>query len=194
MAVTVKNTLNNENGMAMIIVLLMLAIVTVLGVAATQTSNTEVQLASNERQIGDTLYKAEARLFDTLERSTTWLTDAFLLSGSTPYTNSDVNKRSSAIAEIRWINNTATPVAGLSAAANNLPIGLHAVPPPAGSGYSMGKFAAHRYGVTVTVSSPPSGNTDEPSSVFCVNFPSLCSQTRGNSQVQSGVWKVFNKF
>jgi hypothetical protein len=193
MAAIVKNKLNNENGMALVIVMLMLAIVTILGIGATQTSTNEVQLASNERQLVDVFYKSEARLLDTLEHSAAWLTDAFLLSGSTPYTNSDINKRSSAIAEIRWINNSGTPIAGLSAAANDLPIGSHTSPPPAGSGYSMGKFAAHRYGVTISVSTPPSGNTAEPSSAYCLNFPDLCSQTRGNSQLQAGVWKVFNK-
>jgi hypothetical protein len=170
----VKNTVNNENGMALVIVLLILAIVTILGIGATQTSTTEVQLASNERRLVDEFYKVEGGLLDTLERSNVWLSDAFLLAGPTSasYTNSSVNidgGANDAIAEIRYITNTGTTVAGLSTAANNLPLSSHTGPAPAGSGYSMGKFEAHRYGVTVTSSG-------------------------GNSNVQSGVWKVFNKF
>jgi hypothetical protein len=170
----VKNTLNNENGMAMVIVILMLTIITILGIAASQTSTTEVQLASNERRIVDDFYKAEGGLLDTLESSNIWLTDAFLLAGSTvaSYTNATVNfddGASDAIAEIRYIENSGTAVAGLSQAANDLPLSSHTGPPPAGSGYSMGKFQAHRYGVTAT-------------------------SATGNAQVQSGVWKVFNKY
>ncbi len=115
MAATVKNILNNENGMALVIVILMLAIITILGIGATQTSTTEVQLASNERRLVDEFYKAEGGLLDTLERSNDWLTDAFLLAGATAasYTNSNVNfdgGASDAIAEIRYIENTGTAV------------------------------------------------------------------------------------
>ncbi|MBI5591871.1 MAG: pilus assembly PilX N-terminal domain-containing protein [Deltaproteobacteria bacterium] len=173
MAATVKNTLNNENGMAMVIVLLMLAIITILGIGATQTSTTEVQLASNERRLVDEFYKAEGGLLDTLERSNVWLTNAYLLASQTTANfTTAVNFNggtNDAIAEIRDIEKTGTPVAGLSSAANSLPTSSHTGPPPAGSGYSMGKFEVHRYGVTVT------------------SIP-------GNTQVQAGVWKVFNKF
>jgi hypothetical protein len=174
MPVTANQILNNENGMALVIVILMLVIITILGIGATQTSTTEVQLASNERRIVDCFYKAEGGLLDTLERSSEWLTDAFLLAGQTTasFTNPNVNFDGGSIdatAEIRYISNAGTPVPGLTQAANNLPVSSHTAPPPAGSGHSMGKFQARRYGVTVT-------------SATC------------NAQVQAGVWKVFNKF
>jgi hypothetical protein len=179
MAAAVNNKLNNENGMALVIVILMLAIITILGIGATQTSTTEVKLASNERQISDELYKAEGGLLDTLERSNVWLTDAFLLAGpkAASYTNSHVKFDGGvsdiAMVEIRYIANTLTAAEiadlGLSLAANNLPLSSPTGPPPAGSGYSMGKFEVYRFGVTST-------------------------SVPGNTQVQSGVWKVFNKF
>jgi Tfp pilus assembly protein PilX len=174
MAAGVNSPLNNENGMALVIVILMLVIITILGIGAVQTSTTEVQLASNERRIVDEFYKAEGGLLDTLERTNVWLTDAFLLAGPTvaSYTNSNVNFDGGAIdavVEIRYIADPLTPAVGLSQAANNLPVSSHTCPPPAGSGYSMGKFEAHRYGVTAT-------------------------SVPGNTLAQSGVWKVFNKF
>jgi hypothetical protein len=184
MAAANNNILNNENGMALVIVILMLAIMTILGIGATQTSTTEVQLASNERKISDDFYKAEGGMLDTLERSNVWLTDAFLLAGpkAASFKSSNVNFDGGvvdAIVEIRYIANTLTPAEvtglGLTLPANNLPMSLPTGPPPAGSGYSMGKFEVHRFGATAT-------------SVDTVNF------VPSNTLVQSGVWKVFNKF
>jgi len=45
----------------------------------------------------------------------------------------------------------------------------HIGPPPAGGGYSMKFFEVRRYGVTAT-------------------------SITGNTQVQIGAWKVFNKY
>ncbi|MFH1718460.1 MAG: pilus assembly PilX N-terminal domain-containing protein [Planctomycetota bacterium] len=174
MTATVKNTLNNESGMVLIIVLLMLVIVTILGIAATRTSDTEMQIASNERQLVNDFYVAEGGLIGALE-TPPWLTDpVFLTAAETAasYTGTvDFNADGTpdANVEVRCIEDTGASVAGLSTAANNLPVSPHIAPPPAGSGYSLGKFEVRRYGVTVT-------------------------SATGNTRVQTGVWKVFNKF
>ena len=41
---TLKNTIDNENGFVLIVALLMLAIITVIGIAATQTSDIEIRI------------------------------------------------------------------------------------------------------------------------------------------------------
>lgn len=173
MAAKDRTILKNEGGMAMVIVILMLAIVTVLGIAATQTSTTEVQLATNERRIVDDFYRSEGGLIARLEDTDAWLTDAFLLAGPTAAANAanvdfDGDAVPDARVEIRCIENSGTVIAGLSAPANNLPSSSHTGPPPAGSGTSMKYFAAHRYGVTAT-------------------------SATGNAQIQAGVWKAFPK-
>ena len=52
---------------------------------------------------------------------------------------------------------------------NNLPLQPHIGPPPVGSGYSLKYFVVRRYGITAY-------------------------STKGNTHIQVGAWKVFNKF
>jgi len=176
METTVKNTLNNEDGMIMIVVLIILVIVTLLGIFATRTAVMDIQMATNYRQNVDEFSDAEGGLINSLENPQTWLTDAFLTAdptvafstGSGPIDfNADGN--ADATVEVRCIEETGTAVAGLSDAANDLPAIPHITPPPAGSGYSLKYFEVRRYGITTTSST-------------------------GNTQVQAGVFKVFNKF
>lgn len=180
MKTTVKNTLNNENGMIMVVVLIILVIITLLGLSASRTAVTEIQIATNERQLVNELCDAEGGLINTMEAPATWLTDAFLtaetaangettVSYTDPAADFNGDGNVDATVEIRCIEATGTAVAGLSAAANDLPVSQHITPPPAGSGYSLKYFEVRRYGITATSST-------------------------GNTQVQAGVWKVFNKF
>ncbi|RPH50627.1 MAG: hypothetical protein EHM85_09730 [Desulfobacteraceae bacterium] len=173
MKTTINNTLNNENGIIMVVVLVILVIITLLGLSASRTAVTEIQMASNERQLVDDFCKAEGGLINTLEIPATWLTDDFLTAGETTAAASvPINYDGGAVdatVEVRCIEETGTAVAGLSNAANDLPVSPHITPPPAGSGYSLKYFEVRRYGVTATSST-------------------------GNTQVQAGVWKVFNKF
>ena len=180
MKMTVKNTLNNEDGMIMVVVLIILVIITLLGLIASRTAVTEIQIATNERQLVNELCDAEGGLINTLETPTTWLTDAFLtaetaaggettVSYADPAVDFNGDGNADAMVEIRCIEETGTAVAGLSDAANDLPISPHITPPPAGSGYSLKYFEVRRYGVTAT-------------------------SLTGNTQVQAGVFKVFNKF
>jgi len=189
MSATIKHTLNNEKGFVLVLVILMLAIVTVIGIAATRTSDTEMQIAVNERSRVNEFYDAEGGLIDIMERSTSdlpatwspasvggWMTDTFLTAGETTAAfigtvDFDGDGVNDATVEIRCIEGTGTPDTGglLSAAANNIPAQSHIGPPPSGSGYSVKYFEVRRYAVTSTSAS-------------------------GNTQLQSGVWKVFNKF
>jgi len=57
----------------------------------------------------------------------------------------------------------------LSQPADTLPLQSHIAPPPEGSGYSLKYFEVRRYGITA-------------------------SSTDGNSRIQVGAWKVFNKY
>jgi len=174
MVATAKDTLNSENGFVLILAVLMLAVITVIGVAATRTSETESRIASNERQIANELYNAEGALIDTLETATaTWLapTSGFLTDGETvaSYTSStdfDGDGTNDATAEIRCIESTGTAI--FNDSADDLPLMAHTGPPPPGSGYSMKHFEIRRYGVTTT-------------------------SATGNTQIQTGVYKVFNK-
>lgn len=176
MIATAKETINSESGFVLVLAVLMLAVITVIGVAATRTSETESRIASNERQIANEFYNAEGALIDTLERAiTTWLapTSPFVTDGETvaSYTSStdfDSDGTNDATVEVRYIGDLGATIDGLSTAANDIPLVAHIGPPPPDSGYSMKHFEIRRYGVTTT-------------------------STTGNTQIQTGVYKVFNK-
>jgi Tfp pilus assembly protein PilX len=64
---------NNEEGSIMVIALLIMAVLTILGISAIDTSNIELLIASNERVYKDNFYKAEAAVIaagQTLENMT----------------------------------------------------------------------------------------------------------------------------
>ena len=177
MGKTLKRTINNENGFVLGASILVSAILLLTGVLAIWTSNTEVKIVRNESQMIREFYNAEAGVIDALENynsgPTNWMTNDFLTAAPTD-ANSTVNSSDEAgnvvaTVEVRCIESTATPVSGLSNSANTIPQQPHIGPPPVGSGYSMKYFEVRRYGITAT-------------------------STNGNTQIQVGAWKVFNKF
>ena len=170
-------TLANENGFAMTASILVSAILVLAAMMALWTSNTEVTVTRNERDLQREFYQAEGGAVDALENygrpPTRWLTDAFLLSGPATAggTVTSLSKEGTPVAtvEVRCIEDTGTSIPGLSAAANRLPQQRHIGPPPPDSGFSMKYFETRRYAVTST-------------------------STSGNTQVQVGAWKVFNRY
>jgi hypothetical protein len=177
MVATAKRIIGNENGFVLGASILISAILLLAGVLALWTSNTEMHIVRNEGDLTLEFYNAEGGVIDALENYDTgtmkWLTDAFLMAGETA-ANSTTDSKNAANAsvarvEVRCIENSGTPIAGFSAAANNLPRQRHIAPPPEGSGYSLKYFEVRRFGITAT-------------------------SATGNTQVQVGAYKVFNKF
>ena len=99
--------------------------------------------------------------------------DDFLLAGplAAGSTVTSYNHDGLAVAtvEARCIEQTGATIPSISEAANHLPRLRHIAPPPPASGYSLKYFEVRRYGITAT------SNT-------------------GNSQIQVGAWKAFNKY
>ena len=163
--------IRNEEGSVIVLSMVLLVFLTILGLAATRTSSIEVQIASNDRHAVQNLYKAEAGDHYALEISNTWMTDNFLTTDETTasYAGDDIDLDSDGEddvdIEIKCIQNTNPGIAN----ANNLPLDQHIAPPPVGSGYSLGDFEIRRYGITAT-------------------------SIRGNSKVQIGAYKVFNRY
>jgi Tfp pilus assembly protein PilX len=174
---SLKYTIDNEKGFVLGTSILVSAILVLAGVLAVWTSNTELKMVRNEGQMTMEFYNAEAGVIDALENynsgPTNWMTNDFLtadpIDANSTVNSSDEDGNAVAAVEVRCIESTATPVSGLSDSANRVPRQAHIGPPPAGSGYSLKYFEVRRYGVTAT-------------------------STAGNTQIQVGAWKVFNKF
>jgi hypothetical protein len=174
---SLKHTIDNENGFVLGASILVSAILVLGGVLAIWTSNTEVKIVRNEGQMIREFYNAEAGVIDALENynsgPTTWMTNDFLTEDRTLakkiVISNDENGDAVARVEVRCIESSGTPVSGLEDDSNNLPLQPHIGPPPTGSGYSLKYFEVRRYGITA----------------FSNN---------GNTHIQVGAWKVFNKF
>jgi len=168
--------LTNENGSVIVLSLIMLVLLTLLGMAATRTSNIEVQIASNDRQAVRSLYQAESADHWALEITNTWMTDPFLSStpdtAQTPILFLDIDNDliNDVKIEIRCIENTGASISGLSTYANLLPQLRHVAPPPVDieAVYGMKDYEIRRYGITATT-------------------------LNDNTIVQLGSFKVFNK-
>jgi hypothetical protein len=171
---SLKKTMANEHGFVLGTAILVSAVLILAGVFAVWMANTEMLLVRNESQMIREFYDAEAGLVDAIENynvpPTQWLTNDFLLDGDNAYhtANYNIDGQPVATVEVRCIleANSDTP---LTDTADNLPLQPHVSPPPVGSGYSLKYFEARRYGLTAT-------------------------STNGNTQLQVGVFKIFNKY
>jgi Tfp pilus assembly protein PilX len=170
--------INDEKGSVVVLALIMVVLLSLLGMAVTRTTSIDVQVAGNEGRAVQNLYEAESADNYALETTSTWMTNAFLTSDPTAANSDnlvdlDGDGNKDVRIEIRCIEGTGTaivpPAGNLSNGANNLPLMQHKAPPPAGSGYSLKSFEIRRYGITGT-------------------------GLNGNTQVQIGAYKVFNKF
>ncbi len=171
----IKKTLNNEEGVVIIFALMVLVILTISGVAAINISNNETSIVRNEQLSASEFYEAESGINDARVNFVNWLTDAFLTTGETLASitlssiSSDGNGNPVAIIQARCIETTQTPIPALSNVANEMPAMPHIGNPPIGSGYSAKYFEIRRYSLTST-------------------------SNAGNTVVQAGVWKAFNKY
>ena len=173
---SLRKTIENEHGFVMGTAILVSAILVLAGAFAIWTANTEMHMVRNESQLIREFYDAEAGVVDAIEKydvpPTRWLTTQFLLDddeANHSATYLDVDSGDSvATVEVRCILNEVkdTP---LTSPADNLPLQPHKGPPPVSSGFSLKYFEIRRYGITATSSD-------------------------GNTQLQVGVYKVFNKF
>ncbi len=177
MKATRRDVITTEKGSVLVAALLIVAMLTIIGIAATRTSETEFLISVNERAYVNDFYHVEGALIDTLERPSTWLTGSMLTDDETVANNTvvvdiDSDGTDDATIEIRCIykpkpEDPFNRIEQLSDAANDIPRIRHKGPPPPGSGYSMKHFEARYYGITATSAS-------------------------GNTQIQTGVWKAFN--
>lgn len=180
----IKKTVNNEDGMVMIFALMVLMILTISGVAAINISNNETTIVRNEQLSSSEFYQAESGINDARINFVDWLTNAFLVLPETvafatfDSISSDANGNPVATIQVRCIEGTntpvfdtniSTPVIDPGSVADVMPTMPHKGNPPVGSGYSIKNFEVRRYSITST-------------------------SNAGNTVVQAGVWKTFNKY
>jgi len=172
----ISHIIGNQDGFVLGAAILLSAVLILAGVLSLWTSTTEVQVVRNEGLMVREFYNAEGAAIDALVNynsgTTNWLTDNFMMDDPSEANNTvianDTEGQQIATVEARCITLSASDT-DLSPEADALPLQSHIAPPPEGSGYSLKHFEVRRYGVTA-------------------------SSADGNSQIQVGAWKAFNKY
>ncbi len=169
-----RETIENETGIVSIMTLMIVVALTIGGIVAISIANNEAQIVRNEQISNIDFYQAESGINDARINYINWMDDDFLTTEITSAKQeidsvaTDSNGDPLASMQIRCIESTATPVFS-GGVADRIPAMNHIAPPPAGSGYSVKYFETRRYSITAT-------------------------SNNGGTVVQTGVWKVFNKF
>ncbi|OGQ89084.1 MAG: hypothetical protein A3J85_01615 [Desulfobacula sp. RIFOXYA12_FULL_46_16] len=65
---TIINPLNNENGSAIVLALVILAVLTIIGISASTTSTVELKIVRNEKIHNQNFYYAEAGVYEGAQR------------------------------------------------------------------------------------------------------------------------------
>jgi len=79
----IKKTLNNEEGMVMIVTLMVMMMLTISGVVAIDISNNETSIVRNEQFASSEFYNAETGINDARLNFNSWLDNNFLNSSVT---------------------------------------------------------------------------------------------------------------
>jgi len=192
---------NNQQGFALIAVLLVLALVTVIGIAATDTSTLEVQIAVNDRESKIDFYNQELSLAEGSLNYRNWLTNAWLTTtaenayfpvdgndddddGVNDLTESEIvvdgevvgsyrvrNLVSSDVDIDQWEDMATFGDDAENHPANDVPLLSHIDKPDPGSGYDQTNFEIRRYAITA----------------YSVDGD-------GKVILQEGAYKAFNKY
>jgi hypothetical protein len=151
-----KDTINNENGFVIVIALLMLAIVTVIGIAATRTSETELQISGNEKFHKLSFYAAEAARGYVVDDPSLYGGDnitegvsIYFPNNADPSATYELDSTQSFKGDVEYI--------GFSE-------------PPRGSGYEAGKFKAHRYQMTCDGYGPSNSQSQVEAGFYRIGF------------------------
>jgi hypothetical protein len=167
----------------MMTTMMLVVLLTVIGLAATNTSNVEVQISSNSKEIVEDFYDSEGAVVWGLENNGNWLSLPLIQVGEALHYeevvsdltaggwSSDVDfdndGENDALVEARVIVHQTQTIPGLSTSGNDVPIIDFKTSPPANSGYSDSEFRIRKFSVTAT-------------------------SLRGGTDVQAGSFKIFN--
>ena len=149
---------NNQNGIAIVSVLMVLALITIAGLMATRTSTTEMQISASDQMYKISFYAAEAAR-------------AYVLYNADLYNSQNIDP-----ADPLNFPSDADPTAKqpLDAGSNQSYNGqvdyLNAFLPPRGSGYQVGKFKAHVYQMTCNGHGPRNSSTAIEAGFYRIGF------------------------
>lgn len=163
---------SNENkGSILVISVIILMLLSIIGVAAFNTTKIELYIARNDKIYKENFYLCESALHTCLADQ------SWLVSNSSLFNSTNMNPVSYPLdMNSDGINETLIEISRISTSSTNgtfdIPSIPHIVSPPAGSGFGMKDFEVRRYALTVSTNSTTGS---------------------GRNVIQGGCWKVFKK-
>jgi type II secretory pathway pseudopilin PulG len=149
---------NNQNGMAIVSVLMVLALITIAGLMATRTSTTEMQISTSDQIHKISFYAAEAAR-------------AYVIYNADLYSSLNIDSDNPLSFPDNADSNAEQPlVAGSNQSFNGQVAYLEASLPPRGSGYQVGKFKAHVYQMTCNGHGPRDSRTEIETGFYRIGF------------------------
>jgi hypothetical protein len=149
---------NNQNGIAIVSVLMVLALITIAGLMASRTSSTEVQVSTSDLIYKNSFYAAEAARAYVMYNADLYGSQNIVPGGGLNFPNAaDPNAE-------QLVD------AGSNQSYNGQVDYLNADTPPRGSGYQVGKFKAHVYQMVCTGHGPRNSSTDIEAGFYRIGF------------------------
>lgn len=197
-----EKIINNEEGFVLVAAMMVLAVLLLIGISATKSTNIEQQVSANDRLEKQEFFNQETCLARSKINANIWLTTTFVTAGETtaffPQAGQDIdlngipdttdsmirdaNNIVIATFKARSMESTGTAIAGL-APAGSTPAQVAAEP-------------ANSFPPMSHTDKPPPGSGYSPTTFEVRRFIVTCESpnTDRNSVLQEGVFKVFNKF
>ncbi len=139
--------LNNQNGIAIVTVLLVLVLITLAGVMVSKTTTTELQIATSDQLYKIAFYAAEAAPSYVIFNPDLYGSANIDLSDSVNFPD-DANPAATQVLE-----------AGSNQSFNGEVGYLNPMVPPRGSGFQVGKYKAHVYQMIANGHGPRNSDT-----------------------------------
>ena len=154
----IVSNFNNQKGFAIVVVLSVLALITLVGIMATRTTSTELQIATSDEIYKISFYAAEAARAYVLNNND--LYGAANINPGTPVSFPD-DSDDAVTQELRE--------GSLQYFNGNVEY-LNPTTPPRGSGYQVGKFVAHIYQMRCTGHGPRDSDTTIEAGFYRIGF------------------------
>jgi hypothetical protein len=155
---TIASNFTNQKGFAIVVVISVLALITLVGIMATRTTSTELQIATSDEIYKISFYAAEAAR-------------AYVLSNNDLYGAANINPGT----PIGFPDDaddaiTQALTAGSSQYFNGEVEYLNPTTPPRGTGFQVGKFKAHLYQMRCTGYGPRDSETTIEAGFYRIGF------------------------
>jgi hypothetical protein len=148
--------LDNENGYMIVVVIMILSVLSVIASAGTNNSITERRSATNEQIHQLSFYAADTGRTYVYKNSDLYHEDNITVGESLAFPDND--------------NPSAQYTIGSLESCNGVVAYRGSGPPPRGSGFEVGKFMAHRYGITSKGFGPRSSNSEIEAGFYRIGF------------------------